>query len=378
MVLKIEKLATGAVGLSRNDGRTVLVHGALPGEVVDCSEVQAKNGYSIAETISVLEPSPLRREPVCPYYGICGGCDFQIVSEHDSAMLKKDILRDNLCRIGKVAEVPEDIEVHYGAFSGYRHRARFHIDFRNRKWGFLAKSSSSLVHIASCPALASGLNELLEDGRSLLDAGREAMFSNRVNRDTGFAEVSAFEGDDGVSLGRETVNIEIMGIRYMVSANVFFQSNPCVLPSLLSFVKENAVGESIMDLYSGVGTFSALFEGEERRVYAVEKDKACLALSRLNAPSALSFTADVSVWGRKNGRHVDTVIVDPPRTGLAEDAVSQIISWKPERIIYISCNSSTLARDISRMAGYRISKAAVFDFYPGSGHDESAVILDRE
>ena len=221
------------------------------------------------------------------------------------------------------------------------------------------------------------IRQLLADGRKLLDEARKAMFMNALRRGTGHAEIRAFDGDDGVSLGHEAVSISVSGIRYVLNASVFFQSNPSVLPALLSFVRGNAQGETIMDLYSGVGTFSALFEGTGKRVYAVERDKECLSLSKLNAPSALSFTADVALWGRKNGRHVDTVIVDPPRTGLSSEALSEIVSWKPDRIIYVSCNSSTLARDVSKMEGYRIMKAAVFDFYPGTGHDESALVLDR-
>ena len=377
MALRIEKMASEAVGIAHDGARTVLVRGALAGELVECREVERRQSYSIAEVSGVIEPSAMRREPVCPYYGICGGCDFQIVSESDSASIKADILRDNLRRIGKVEEIPEDIPVHYGSFPGYRHRARFHVDFASRKWGFLGRKSSEIVHIKNCPALSEGLSALLSDGRRLLDEGRAAMFSNRVDRSTGFAEVSAFEGDDGISFGSENVRLSVFGVDYTVNGRVFFQSNPSVLPALLSFVRDNAAGDTIMDLYSGVGTFSALFEGTGKRVYAVERDKGCLSLAKINAPSALSFTADVALWGKKNGRHADTVIVDPPRTGLSPEALSLIISWKPERIIYVSCSSATLSRDVGRMEGYRITRAASFDFYPGTGHDESALVLDR-
>ena len=377
MALRIEKMASDALGLAHEGGRTILVRGTLPGELVECRIDEEKPGYAMAEAIGIIESSPMRRNPVCPYYGFCGGCSFQIVSEEDSARIKRDILCDNLRRIGKRSDVPETIPIHFGCFDGYRHRARFHVDAANRRYGFLGRRSSEIVPIESCPALSSGLGSLLKDGRRLLEEGRNAMFSNRVDRSTGFSEVSAYEGDDGVSFGDEVVHTKALSIDYSVNARVFFQSNPKVLPELLSFVRDHAIGDSIMDLYSGVGTFSALFEGSGKRVYAVERDRSCLALSRINAPSALSFTADVALWGRRNGRHVDTVIVDPPRTGLSPDALSQILSWKPERIIYVSCNSATLARDLGRAGGYAIGAAALFDFYPGTGHDESAVVLDR-
>ena len=162
-----------------------------------------------------------------------------------------------------------------------------------------------------------------------------------------------------------------------MSANVFFQSNPRVLPKLFDFVKEHTIGDNVMDLYSGVGTFSALFEGSGKTVYAVERQKECLALARINAPSAISFSDDVAIWGRKSGRHVDTVIVDPPRVGLDKGVPEMISSWKPERIIYVSCNSVTAARDLPLFTGYRIDRVKVFDFYPGSSHEEIAAVLVR-
>lgn len=376
MRLKIEKAITDAMGLAHDEnGKIVLVSGALPGEVVECSLLDSGRGVAKAEAVSVLDPSPLRIAPYCPYYSICGGCSFQIVSEKDSAAIKEDIVKDNLLRIAKVDELPPFEAAVYGSFARYRHRARFHVSIRDRKWGFMAKKSNEIVRIESCPLLSSRLDALLGDGREILSAARSAIFENRTV--DGRAEVSAFEGDDEVSLGDRSVAITVGDIPYLVSANVFFQSNPRLMPDLLSFVHDNTIGNTIMDLYSGVGTFSAIFEGEGKKVYAVERERRCLVLSRKNAPSALSFTSDVALWGKKSGARPDTIIVDPPRTGIARDALSLILSFGAERIIYVSCNSATAARDIGMMDGYGIDKARVFDFYPGSGHEESAFVLSR-
>ena len=241
--------------------------------------------------------------------------------------------------------------------------------------GFMARNSNDIVRVEHCPLLSHRLCALLQDGRDILSAARSAVFENRTAG--GMAEVSAFEGDDDVSLGDRSVSISIGDISYLVSANVFFQSNPRLLPELLSFVHDNSIGNIIMDLYSGVGTFSAIFENSHAKVYAVEREKRCLALARKNAPSALSFTADVALWGKKNGVRPDTIIVDPPRTGIARDALSLIASFGAERIIYVSCNSATAARDIGMLPEYSVDKARVFDFYPGSGHEESAFVLTR-
>ena len=376
MRLKVEKIVTDCLGLSHDEsGRTVLIRGALPGEVVECTILGGARGVLKAAVVDVLEPSSMRRVPICPYYGLCGGCSFQIVSEHDSASIKESIVCDNLLRIGKLSELPPFEEPAFGDERGYRHRARFHVSLRDRHWGFMARESNEIIHIDNCPLLSSRLDALLRDGRELIEAARKAMFENRAKG--GIAEVSAFAGDDDVSLGSEPVTITIGDIRYLVSASVFFQSNPRVLPELLSFVRDNARGNVVMDLYSGVGTFSALFEGRSRRVYAVEKDRRCLALSEKNAPSAFSFTSDVAAWKRKETAVPDTVIVDPPRVGMSREALSLIASFGAGRIIYVSCDSATAARDISNLREYSVTKARVFDFYPGSGHEESAFVLDR-
>ena len=379
MELTIEKLASDAIAMAHFNGKTVFIPGLLPGERAECGAKEEKSGYIIAEATKLIEASPMRTEPRCPYYSICGGCSFQIVSEKDSAMLKEEIVKDNLRRIAKLDELPEFDAPVYGSFDCYRHRARFHVDFSARRAGFLGRKSSELVEINHCPALSKHLDALLSDCKDkLLRQARSEMFQNRIDRSTGFAEVSAFEGDDAVTMNEVAIPITISGVRYYVSSRVFFQSNPALLPPLFDFVTSNAIGFTIMDLYSGVGTFSALFEGSGKKVFAVEREKECLYLAKKNAPSAISFSSDVALWGRKNKERADTIIVDPPRTGIGDEALSMILSWKPERIIYVSCNSATAARDIGRMKGYRAIKARVFDFYPGTGHDESAYVIVRE
>ncbi len=377
MALRVEKLVNNALGLAHIDSRVVLISGVLPSEIVEVKNVREEKGTLLADADSILERSPIRTDPICPYYGVCGGCDFQIVSEKDSARLKEDIVKDNIQRIAKPQELPLFDSPVYGSISEYRVRARFHVDLKTKRQGFLASRSNSIVEVKSCPLLKRDLSALLDSKDSaLFKAARSAMFENRMSR-TGFAEVPAFAGDNEITLSDKAVPITVGDIRYFVSSRVFFQSNPMLLKELLSYVKENAIGDEIMDLYSGVGTFSAAFENSGKRVWAVERDRNCLLLSKRNAPSATSFTSDVALWGKRMGRHVATVIVDPPRTGLGDGVAKMISSWNAERIIYVSCNSVTLARDLSLFEGYRVDKVKVFDFYPGTSHIETVVLMSR-
>ena len=378
MALEIEKLVSGGRGLAHINGKSVFVQNALPGEVVEVDIISEKRGFIEAETSRFITVSPDRITPPCPYYGICGGCDFQYVSPAVSARLKEDIVKDNLKRIGAVDDDVEFLTPSYGAFEGFRSRVRLHVDLKTKKQGFLMKKSNKLVEVTHCPALDNKLNALLAtSGGEVFKKARSLMFENKINKTTGFVEVPLFAGDESVSMGSDNVRVTVSGIPYSVNANVFFQSNLKVLPDLFSFVKEHAIGENIMDLYSGVGTFSALFEGSGKNLFAVERQKECLALSRKNAPSAISYTSDVASWARKTKTQVDCVIVDPPRVGLEDGVPEMISSWNAERIIYISCNSVTASRDIPLFKGYKLTLAKVFDFYPGSGHEESGFILDR-
>lgn len=379
MQITIEKIVTGGRGMAKwGDGRNAFVSGVLPGEVISVGDFVDNRGYVEVKSYEILKQSERRVKPTCPYSGICGGCDFDFVSASDSALFKEEIVKDNFTRISRLETLPEFLSPQYGSENGWRARARVHIDMKRRKVGFLPKKGNALVEVTHCPRLEEPLNELLKYPDELIRSARTVLFNKGVNRKTGFIELSLFSGDDMVSMEEKECTRTIDGVKYHVSANVFFQSNPKVLPSLFSFVRENVVGDNIMDLYSGVGTFSALFEGDGKKVIAVERQKECLRLSRINAPSALSFTGDVKEWGKGRNESVDTVIVDPPRTGLDSGVPEMISSWNPERIIYVSCNSATLARDIPFFKGYELKKAQVFDFYPGSSHTECVVMMSRD
>lgn len=377
--VRCEYLKAGGAGVCRIDEKTVYVPSLLPGEEAEViSSREKKNHIEVLEA-QRLTDSPLRIKPSCPYSGSCGGCDFDYVSEESSAFLKKDIVINTVRKstgedISSVMLPPV-----WGRKEGYRARCRIHVSLRDRKLGFLSKKSNSLVEVTFCPLLTPRLNEILSDPALVFTRAQSYLFSKGVNPKTGFIELSLFDADDRVLIEKDE-GVRTIGTHvFHLSANVFFQSNPHLLPELFSFVKENAEGHAIMDLYSGVGTFSALFEKDGKDVTAVERDRYCLSLARRNAPSAAFYTDDVSSWARKVRKSVDTVIVDPPRTGLGKDTSELIASWNAERIIYVSCNSVTLASDLRELTRrYRIVKAQVFDFYPSSSHEESAVLLERK
>ena len=381
MQVTIEKLVQGGSGFARLDShKNLFVEGALPGEVVEVVIDEEKKGYARGHVKTILHASPDRSLPPCPYWGLCGGCDLQHLASEKQPEAKQKMVLENLERIGAIS--PSSFVLEDTAFAkawAYRSRVRFHVDITTREIGFLAKRSNSLVPITTCPILVDDLNVELAQKDRIIAAARSTMFSSR-DRTKRYIEVNAFAGDKKVSFGSEVVTTTVDGHPFAVTAHVFFQSNQLLLPALVRYVAEHVQGERVMDLYSGVGTFSSFLSQQGRSLIAVEGQKECLSLAKRNVPGLEVYTDKVELWAKKQRQRVDTVVVDPPRTGLEEGVVALIASWRAKRVIYVSCDSVTLGRDLQRFTqqGYTVSKVKVFDLYPQTFHQEVVVILDRE
>ena len=381
--LTVEKLVSKGEGLARHEGKAVFVRGALPGETVLAEVVQQTRDYDRAETVTVLESSPHRVVPACPYYDRCGGCDLQHAATDVQPAWKQEIVLENMRRIGSV-DVQQNLHVLPVAFADgwtYRRRVRFHVDLEQHACGFLGRRSSDLIDIDHCPIFCDSLNRLLGEKRPLLLKAalmrKEREPWQHKNR---YIEVPAFAGDTKVSLSETDVAVTIAQKTFWVDANVFFQNNRCLAPKMVDCVASQTTGTTIVDLYAGVGTFAAFVESPERRVVAVEKDKRCLSLAQKNLRYTEFLTQSAEQFSRVyTTQQVDTVIVDPPRSGLDAKVVHTIASWKPQQIIYVSCDSVTLARDCSRFErfGYRVKTLQVFDLYPQTSHIECIVTISQ-
>ncbi|MHC1693109.1 MAG: class I SAM-dependent RNA methyltransferase [Sphaerochaetaceae bacterium] len=382
--LTIEKLVEGGDGLARCDGKAVFVAGALPGETVLACIEENKTDFSRAVVSRIITASPDRVEPPCPYYGVCGGCDLQHLDPQVQPRLKASICKENLKRMGGIdidnpAMGVGQLPVVASDPWGYRSRVRFHVDLGSAQVGFLSRKSDSLVDIRHCPILCDSLNRLLDEKRPLLlKAAKMHKATEGWQVAKRYVEVPAFAGDTAVSLSGREVCATVAGHRFMVDSNVFFQSNRLVLPAMVECVKNHVTGDRIMDLYSGVGTFAAFLEGEGRSVVAVERDKRCLELAKMNLVDTEFFAQNAEHWVRtQKDCRVSTVVVDPPRTGLDVSVVRAIGIWRPQTVVYVSCDSVTLARDVKRFAreGYALKTFQVFDLYPQTSHVESISVL---
>lgn len=365
MIVKAGEFVHGGHTVGRlDDGRVVFLDGLFPGETAQVRITEEKKDYCTAVPLDIVERSAYRRVSPCPYSRECGGCPW-IELEYEAQISAKEELQRKLFADCEGLEFLETVkctnEFHY------RSRARFQYRISNgkAKLGFCAERSNSTVGIESCIIADEALNGFIKEPPRLNAWELKDM------------ELPCITTDAGVLYGNGIGWISVNDHRLPVSNSVFFQSNLKLLPLLIDYVVANVQGSRVMDLYSGVGTFSAYLE-DKYEVTAVEMNKHCLDLAKRHLAKTSFFTSPVEKWNPQR-RGVDTVIVDPPRIGLAKEVPSMIASWNPSRIVYVSCYAPTLHRDVLRLMelGYHPASIKMFDFYPQTAHTESVVVLSR-
>ncbi len=377
--LSIEKMVQGGVGFSRlPDGRVCFVPQALAGEKVEVAISKESKDYVEARVMQVIKPSPIRIQPKCPLYEKCGGCSLQHVSLESQVLIMKDIVKETFLRIGKTA-LPDDFPIFSSEPWHYRHRARVVKDRDTNQFGFREEQSHRIISFEECPVLTKSLNSFLHlESTQKIRAQELHCFDNGSGRVSYFykgmkePEQRMFS-DNLVSIGGRTLSMD---------ASVFFQSNLSLLSTLVDRVRFHAEkGDWLIDLFSGVGFFASLLEDRFSRITTVEREPGCLRHAKKNLEKkAEQVTANAESWLLENTKSTPAVlIVDPPRTGLPPEALKVIAEGKIKKMIYVSCNPVTLARDLFQLknSGFEVKAVEGFAFYPHTPHLEMLLVLNR-
>ena len=412
------KLVYGGEALGFQAGRTVLAPLVLPGERAEVEEVRRQKGVIHARPLRILEPLPQRIEPLCPYFGRCGGCQYQHLAHPGQVTAKTEILRETLRRLGQVNwEGP--IPTHSGPAWNYRNQAQLKVGKSpdgTTALGFFEAESNRLVSINACPILSPRLNALLavlhgESWISELTKAREVelladdrddkvMLTLAGNWNAEDAETLAhkclaeLDGVSTVALARDA-SLQVFGepqltyrvgeIAYRVSPTAFFQSARFPLPEVVAAVADEASGATAMDLYAGVGLFTLPLAGRFGQVIAVEahpQAAADLAANARTVPGnkirAIHGTAS-DFLRRCAQMDPDLVVMDPPRAGVGAETLKLLLALHPQRLHYVSCSPPTLARDLAFLLkhSYRLDSLELFDFFPQTYHIESLARLSR-
>jgi 23S rRNA (uracil1939-C5)-methyltransferase len=385
--VEIERIVPGGAGLAHADDYTFFVTLAAPGDRVRARVERVRGKVAFATVAEIVTPSPARVEPPCPYFGRCGGCDFQQLTYEAQLEAKVEIIRDCLRRIARL-EAPAEISITPSpAVWRYRSRARWQHDPVRRYLGYYELASHNICDVAECPVVLPEVQDKLSQLRAALGRGDG-------ERD-GAEEFQAVAGDDGVSLlpplaaddARERFR-DLAGERYRFDADCFFQINHALLEPLLAEALGDATGAQAVDLYCGVGLFTLPLARRFARVTAVEGNASATSFARRNLAdagltNASVHTARVGDWLSEHARGhapVDFLLLDPPRAGAEPEALAGILTLRPRRISYVSCDPATLARDLRALsdAGYALHSVRAFDLFPQTHHVETVVHLTAE
>lgn len=383
--LRMERMAQGGDCISHlPDGRVCFVARALPGELCKVLLCVNKKDFAKGKAVEILEKSVDRVEPRCALYGKCGGCNLQHLAPLKQASYLETVERDNFKRLSK-RELPLDFKIHVGSPWGYRNRARV-VNLGGR-FGFRQTESNDVVAFEHCPVLTDALNDFLKKEAKKIEARELNVFDN------GSGKVSYFyKGMPSLEFLKNAQSVvEICNQKIETDASVFFQSNLQLLPELVEAVRNacdegiangEASDEWLIDLFSGVGFFAALLKDKFKRVTTVEREPGCLVHAKVNLDGCdcENVAAPAETWLVENVVDIPaTLIVDPPRTGLPKEALEAIVKSSVKRVIYVSCDPVTLARDYAKFAdaGFELKRAEGFAFYPQTSHMEMFCVLNR-
>ncbi|MET0556671.1 MAG: class I SAM-dependent RNA methyltransferase [Vicinamibacteria bacterium] len=418
--LAVEKGVYRGLGLARHEGQVVFVTRGVPGDRVRARVETVRKGYVRARPDAVLAPSPDRRDPPCPLFAGCGGCAYQHVAYDAQLRLKAGILRESLQRAGRPWEEP--IEVVPSPEQGWRTRVRLHLEQRDARFrlGLYEEASHRVVDLDSClqmspelvgagrallagfaarPHLARGVSEVAlaesVDGRQRVAAivrdgdaaGGTALSSLAGGAPwlTGLGLVAGGESGRYVGLsGEPWIENEAAGQRYRSHVLSFFQANRHLLDPFVTRVRDwTARGAPVLDLYGGVGLFAlALAEGAPS-VTAIEQDPRSAADAEENARRAARANVRTvrgevgDVLAALPEQPGEEIVLDPPRAGAGPAIVRQIAARRPAGVVYVSCDPTTLGRDLAVFAaeGYEPHRLAAFDLFPDTFHLETVVRL---
>jgi 23S rRNA (uracil1939-C5)-methyltransferase len=420
LTLEIDSLSHGPYGIGRVEGKAVMIPNTAPGDRVAAHIVESQERYAVGQLVRLLRASPARQTPPCPYVGECGGCPWQHVRYETQLRAKQQNVESALRRIGKLhgfdlrPTIPSANEYHY------RRRIRLQLDERQRL-GFYRPSSHRLVEIDACRVAVEAVNECLAALRSWIRQIRSAMaYLELVSGDRPGEVVLIAKSNGGFTANHETAWSQLLeqeprirglvltgrdwrrtwgntrislftedDICLAVEADVFTQINPGGNRSMLRELLTNgdfADQDRVLELYSGPGNFTLSIAKRAREIVAVEGHRPSVnsgkQSAQLNHLSNIKWiVSDVPAAVErlvKRREAFPKIVLDPPRAG-AKAIARQLASLGAEKILYVSCNPATLARDLAALAtrGYKLTLAQPIDLFPHTFHVEVLALMER-
>jgi 23S rRNA (uracil1939-C5)-methyltransferase len=437
--LQIEKLVYGGDGLARlpadaqGRGKTLFLPFVIPGETVEATVTESRPGFARARLDSVITAAPDRVVPPCPYFGKCGGCQYQHIDYPAQLRFKSEILRETLRRTAKL-ELDQEIQVHASEPWNYRNRTRVRLQHDPAfGLGYFETNSHKLMAVESCPISSPLINQAItavwalgralkvpatvhgmqffanhDDTQLLVEAYVRngdatdckpfaAALKARLNSVAGMvvfstspvedetrqrAPLSSVHNEESLAIGEDSLIYHAVGRDYRVSGGSFFQTNRHLVDDLVKTAVDGATGKAALDLYAGVGLFTLPLANSFEDMISVESSPHGFGDLEHNAPRNVKPTrATTEEFLQKRGEKlaVEFVLVDPPRAGLGDKATAGLCGTSASRVTYVSCDPATLSRDLRLLleSGFKVEQAHLFDLFPQTAHMETVLHLVR-
>ncbi len=424
--LRVEKIIFGGSGLATFDNVKVFVPFSAPGDLVQVKIVERKKNYYVAEIKKILEPSKMRVKPPCPYFTDCGGCDLQHLSYASQLKIKQEFAFESLSRIGhlNIAKAPSIIK---SSPFHCRNKTQYPLRGRPLKIGFYRSLSHHVINIDKCLLHPIIFDDIRAKIKELIIAAKEPIYHEIqhsgnlrhiiirqgmntdeilitfVTRTPSISEklykplpqefknivgitqsinpdrTNRILGDRNKTLfGNDYIMERVLDKKFKISADAFFQVNTQQAENMAFKLREYiGSAEQVLDLYCGVGFLSITASDLAKKIYGIEISRQAIndaiENARMNSISNIEYIASPVELAIRNYRNIDTIILDPPRKGCDENLLQNIARIKPKKIIYISCNPTTFARDIAILEkfNYRLEQYELMDMFPQTYHVES-------
>lgn len=383
--IRIERIVPNGYGIGFSDGQTVFVPLSAPGDLLKVRPREKRGAILFAEIVEIIEKSPKRIDAPCRHFGKCGGCDFQHMDYETQLESKVAIISDCFRRLGRLElDVPIEVVPSPDRF-GYRARSEWHYDAYRRRFGFYRRLTRDVIDMEECPVLVDELNAEMKRIRSAIDWDDLGDSNAGVLSAASEGKVSTYSREFIEPM--EELCFHAAGETYFYDARTFFQANHLLIGKLIELAIGDRTGAAACELYSGSGLFTIPLARRFERVASSETDERAVSYARKNIERARIENvsvdlADSAEWLAEipeDAGAFDLLLLDPPRAGAQKKITDQILRLKPREISYVSCEPSTLARDLGELCrgGYRIDKVTAVDMFPQTHHVETVVALSR-
>lgn len=392
MQVHIDRMDHFGNGIGNINGKIIFVKGALTGETVDVTITKDKKSFMEGTINTIIYKSSKRVEPFCKYFGVCGGCSLCHLNYENTLEYKKERVKNILSKfdIPKINVIRNENDLYY--------RNKIELKIVDGKLGFYEKSTHNLIEIKECKVTKKSINKSFEFVKNMklenanvtiranyndevliiIDSKEKPVILNPEDY-----KIVGIVLNDKCIYGQDNFMEKINNLFFTVSYNSFFQINNYINLELFNLIKENIVGKTVLDLYSGVGTLSIVASKVVDKVYSIEVTqnavKNALINAKINKCDKINF-----ILGKVEDKigfindKIDTIIVDPARAGLDKKTIEVINNICPQRIIYVSCDTQSLANNLVDLANYEIKKFYILDMFSYTYHIECFCILDRK